>query len=156
MSIPYGERIEILSGPVKEGSFVYRGHSCFCDQELIQRNVGRVAEWKKAGGQSWFNCPPIFPLSLTLTPTSHCLNLFKYDAEHLEGLRAVQQIKVSVNVDRGFHLWGIFEQIEKHQSIMQLPRITEGRMFILVANRIGNSHSTLVWLSIRRSISHDS
>lgn len=122
MSIPYGEKIEIFNGPVKEGSFVYRGHSCFCDRELIQRNVGRVDEWKKAGGQSWFNCPPISHLSLSLTPTSHCLNLHEYDAEHLEGLRAVQQSKVPVNVDRGSHLWGIFKQIEKHQSIMQLPK----------------------------------
>lgn len=99
MSIPYGERIEILNGPVREGSFVYRGHSetCFCDRELIERNLGRVHEWKKAGGQSWFNCPPIFHLSLSLPPTSHYLDLLEYDAKHLEGLREVQQSKESTS-----------------------------------------------------------
>lgn len=67
----------------------------------------------KAGCQSWLNCPPIFHLSLSLTPTSHYLNLYEYDTEPLEGLGEVQQSKVPVTVDRGFHLWGIFEQIEK-------------------------------------------
>ena len=74
MSIPYGERIEIFNGPMSEGSFVYRGHSdsCFCDRELIQRNVGRIDEWEKAGGQSWLSCPPIFHLFLFL-PTCRAL-----------------------------------------------------------------------------------
>lgn len=102
-----------VNSTVREESFVYRGRpdSCFCDRELVQRTVGRVDERKK-GGQSWLICLPIFNLFLSLPPISHHLNLLEYDSEHLEGVREVQQIKIPVNFDRGFHLWGIFEQNE--------------------------------------------